>query len=54
MIDPKDGAGVTIPTLLIPTKGEEKKDVDAYEKELKVEHKVEWFDDQVHGFMSAR
>lgn len=54
MVDPKDAPGVTIPMLMIPSEGEEKKDVEAYEKELKVTHKVEWFSDQVHGFMTAR
>lgn len=54
MVDAKDAPEITIPILLLPSSGEDKKDVAEYEKALKVKHEVEWYDDQVHGFMAAR
>jgi len=54
MVDPKDAAGLKIPICLIPSQGEEQKDVDAYVKDLTVPHELHWFKDQVHGFMAAR
>jgi len=54
MVDPKDAPGVTIPMCMIPSQGEDKNDVEAYQKALKVKNVVEWFPDQLHGFMSAR
>lgn len=54
MVDPADAPKVTIPIMLIPTKDESKDDVKKYQDALKVKHKVEWFDDQIHGFMAAR
>lgn len=53
MIDLADAEKVTIPMVVLASE-EEKKDMDAYEKALKVEKYVETFGDQVHGFMSAR
>lgn len=54
MVDPKDAPNVTIPMLMIPSKDEPKEDVDKYEQGLQVPHKIEWFHDQIHGFMAAR
>lgn len=54
MVDPKDAPNVTIPMLMIPSKDESKEDVDKYEQALQVPYKVEWFNDQIHGFMAAR
>ena len=54
MIAADDAPGVTIPYVMLPSSGEEKEDVEKWEKGLKVEHKVEWFSDQAHGFMAAR
>jgi dienelactone hydrolase len=54
MVDPKDAPNVSIPMLMIPSKDEDQEAVDNYEKGLKVAHEVEWFKDQVHGFMAAR
>ncbi|KAI1620182.1 carboxymethylenebutenolidase [Exophiala viscosa] len=54
MIDPNDAANVTIPMLMIPSGEEEKDAVEKYEANLKVPKKVEWYQDQVHGFMAAR
>jgi len=54
MIDPADAPKVTIPIAILPSKDEDKDAVSKYEKELKVKHVVEWFPDQVHGWMAAR
>lgn len=54
MVDANDAKEVAIPMLMIPSKDESKDDVEAYEKALTVPHKVEWFHDQIHGFMAAR
>lgn len=54
MVDANDAPKMTIPILLLPSNGEDKNDVAAYEKKLKVKHEVEWYDDQVHGWLAAR
>jgi len=54
MIDPKDASNVTIPMLMIPSKDEDKSEVEKYETALTVPKQVEWFPDQIHGFMAAR
>lgn len=54
MVDPNDGPNVKIPMLVLPSKDEPKDDVDKYASALKVPHKVEWYNDQVHGFLGAR
>lgn len=54
MVDANDAPDITIPILLLPSSGEDKNDVGSYEKALKVKHEVEWYDDQVHGFLAAR
>ncbi|KAF1348768.1 Alpha/Beta hydrolase protein [Delphinella strobiligena] len=54
MVDPSDAPGVTIPYLMIPSKDEDKEAVQKWQQGLKVKNQVEWFDDQVHGFMAAR
>jgi len=54
MVDPNDGPKVTIPIAVLPSKDEDKTAVGEYEKNLKVDHVVEWFPDQVHGWMAAR
>ncbi|KAL9054069.1 MAG: hypothetical protein Q9162_004398 [Coniocarpon cinnabarinum] len=56
MVDPSDAPGVTIPFLMLPSQGEEQKDVDAWKSKVSggVKHDVIWFKDQVHGFMAAR
>ncbi|KAF5878781.1 putative dienelactone hydrolase family protein [Botrytis fragariae] len=53
MMDVEDAGKITIPHVVLASE-EERKDMDAYEKELKVEKYVETFEDQVHGFLSAR
>lgn len=54
MVDPNDASNVTIPMMMIPSKDEDADAVEKYEKNLKVPHQVEWFKDQIHGFMAAR
>lgn len=54
LITPEDAAKVTIPTCMLASGEEKKEEVEAYERELKVEKHVETFADQVHGWMSAR
>lgn len=53
MMDVEDAGKIAIPHAVLASE-EERKDMDAYEKELKVEKYVETFKDQVHGFLSAR
>lgn len=54
MVDPNDAPNVTIPMLMLPSKDEDQSAVDQYEAKLKVPKQVEWFKDQIHGFMAAR
>jgi len=54
MVDPNDATNVTIPMMMLPSKDEDQEAVDNYEKNLEVPHQVEWFKDQIHGFMAAR
>ncbi|KAK4999335.1 serine/threonine-protein kinase dbf2 [Elasticomyces elasticus] len=54
MVDPADAPGVTVPYAMLPSKDEDKEAVEKWEKGLKVKGVVEWFPDQLHGFMAAR
>lgn len=54
MVDANDAPEVTIPIMMLPSKDESKDDVNKYQQNLKVKNQVEWFDNQVHGFMAAR
>jgi len=53
-VDPDDAPKITVPIAILPSKDEDEKAVSGYEKNLKVPHIVEWFKDQVHGWMAAR
>lgn len=53
-IDAGDASEVKIPTMLLASKDEKPELVKAYDESLTVTKHVEIFDDQVHGFMSAR
>ena len=53
-IDTGEAARVKVPTMLLASNGESAEDVKAYEESLSVPKYVERFEDQVHGFMSAR
>lgn len=48
MVDPKDAPGIKVPFLMLPSKDEDAKDVEAFAAELKVENQIETFADQVH------
>jgi len=54
MVDPKEAEAITVPFALLPSKDEPKDDVEAFAKNLKVDHIVEYYPDQIHGFMGAR
>lgn len=54
MVDPKDATAVTIPMALLASMDEDQATVDGYEANLKTPKLVEWYKDQIHGFMAAR
>lgn len=54
MIDPSDAVKAKIPTMMLASAEEAAEDVKKYEGSLKVPNHVEIFENQVHGFMSAR
>ncbi|KAI1321852.1 dienelactone hydrolase [Xylariaceae sp. FL0255] len=53
-LDPADGAAVKIPMMLLSSKDESDADTKKYDESLTVPKYCTRFDDQVHGFMSAR
>jgi len=54
MVDANDAEAITIPIAMLPSKDEPKDDVEKWEKALKVKHVVEWFPNQIHGWLAAR
>ena len=54
MIDPADAKNITVPIAILPSKDEDKEAVKGFEENLKVKNQIEWFPDQVHGWMAAR
>lgn len=52
-LDPEEAKTVTVPTLVLPSKGEAESLVDSYVGNLKGEKDMVRFD-EVHGWMSAR
>lgn len=54
MVDENDAPGVKIPFIMLPSKDEPKEDVEKWQKAIKTKNVVEWFPNQVHGFMAAR
>jgi hypothetical protein len=54
MLDAADGAKVTIPMCVLGSEEEKAEDLVAFGNALKVEKHIERFDDQLHGWMSAR
>jgi dienelactone hydrolase len=54
MVDANDAEAITIPIAMLPSKDEPKDDVEKWEKALKVKHVVEWYPNQIHGFLAAR
>lgn len=53
-VDPADAPGTTIPFAMLPSMDEDKEAVENWQKGMKVKNIVEWFPDQVHGWMAAR
>jgi len=54
MVDANDASGITIPFAMLPSKDEPKDDVEKWQQNIKTKNIVEWFPNQVHGFMAAR
>lgn len=54
MVAADDAPGVTIPYIMLPSGDEPKDDVEKWQKGIKTPNVVEWFPDQVHGWMAAR
>jgi hypothetical protein len=54
MVDPNDAATITIPYALLASKDEDKDAVQKWQSEIKVKNIVEYFPDQIHGWMAAR
>lgn len=54
MIDSSDASAVTIPFVMLPSKDEDKESVEKFKANLKVQHSVEYFPTQVHGWLAAR
>ena len=54
MVDASDAPKIVIPILSLPSKDESKDDVEKWKQGLKVKNEVEWFPDQVHGWLAAR
>ena len=53
-MDAADAAKISIPQMVLASKDEPKDDIAAYDAALQVPKHVETFDDQIHGWMSAR
>ena len=54
MLDPNDAPNITIPIAMLPSKDEDKDAVAKWQQGLKVKNQVEYFPEQIHGFMAAR
>lgn len=57
MLDPQDANNVSIPYLSLPSKDEDPEAVQAFKANLEkknVPHKVERYENQIHGWMAAR
>jgi dienelactone hydrolase len=54
MVAGDDAPKITIPFAMLPSKDESKEDVEKWQQGIKTPNVVEWFPDQVHGFMAAR
>lgn len=52
-LDPEEAKTITVPTLMLPSNGEDEAIVDRYYKNLRGPKYVERFD-EIHGWMSAR
>lgn len=54
MVDANDAAAITIPFAMLPSKDEPKEDVEKWQAAIKTKNIVQWWPNQVHGFMAAR
>ncbi|KAF4621529.1 hypothetical protein G7Y89_g14546 [Cudoniella acicularis] len=54
MVDPSEATSIKIPLCMLASKDEPAADVKQFEENLKGEKHVEIFDDQIHGWMTAR
>jgi len=54
MVAGDDAPGIKIPYIMLPSGDESKDDVKKWQEGIKVPHVVEWFPDQIHGWMAAR
>jgi dienelactone hydrolase len=54
MVDPSEAEKIKIPLMMLASGDEPKDDVEKFEKSLTGEKHVETFEDQVHGWMTAR
>jgi len=54
MVDPADAPKITIPMAMLPSMDEDKDAVTKYGEGLTVKNVIEWFPDQIHGWMAAR
>ncbi|GES63202.1 dienelactone hydrolase family protein [Aspergillus terreus] len=54
MLAPDDAKSVSVPMAVLASKDENPKDVTAFGANLKVDHYVETFSSQIHGWMAAR
>jgi hypothetical protein len=54
MVDANDAAAITIPIAMLPSGDEPKEDVQKWQEAIKVKHVVEWFPNQIHGWLTAR
>ncbi|KAF2770325.1 hypothetical protein EJ03DRAFT_270617 [Teratosphaeria nubilosa] len=54
MVDANDAAGITIPFAMLPSGDEPKEDVEKWQQAIKTKNIVQWWPNQVHGFMAAR
>ncbi|CAK3957970.1 AIM2 family [Lecanosticta acicola] len=54
MVDANDAPGISIPFAMLPSKDEPKEDVEKWQQAVKTKNIVQWWPNQVHGFMAAR
>jgi dienelactone hydrolase len=54
LVDRKDAAQITIPIVMLASQDEDIEEVEAFKSGLKVKNHVEFYADQVHGWMGAR
>lgn len=54
MVAADDAKNITIPFAMLPSKDEPKDDVEKWQQSIKVKNIVQWFPDQIHGWMAAR